>query len=185
MCKLNMCFYTHLGEIMLTIKQLTPEIVDDKLKAMWDEIPAIDEYEQTNDYNDKSIQNLKEMVKDSLNQKVDLAKDEVPNKTYILYDDDYPIGMGGIRTQLTDFWLKHGGHLWYKIRPSQRRKGYATKLTAMLIEKLNEQGITTIYAQCNVKNIGSSKVLINNGFIEYINPLCPDWDDIHYYRKVN
>lgn len=168
---------------MIIIRELKPNLIDQNLKEMLDEIPKVDEFLQTNDYNGKSIDEIKSMVEQSINKKVDNDDEDVPQKTFVIYEDTLPIGLGGVRLTMTPFWLKHGGHLWYKIRPTKRKLGYATKLTDFLVYYLSSQGIHTIYAQCNIDNIGSQKVLTNNHFVRYDNPLCTDWADTLFYKK--
>ena len=53
----------------------------------------------------------------------------------------------------------------------------------MICERAKELGIKEVIAQCDVNNIGSNKVLLNNGFKVYKNPLCLDWDDTNFYKK--
>ena len=45
------------------------------------------------------------------------------------------IGAVNIRHSLTEHLFNAGGHIGYGIRPSERRKGYATKLLALSLEK--------------------------------------------------
>ena len=57
------------------------------------------------------------------------------------------------------------GHIGYSIRPSQRRKGYATKMLSLLLPQIKEYGINPITITCDKKNIGSAKTILNNGGI--------------------
>lgn len=45
------------------------------------------------------------------------------------------MGAVNIRHSLTKHLFNAGGHIGYGIRPSERRKGYATKLLALSLEK--------------------------------------------------
>ena len=54
-----------------------------------------------------------------------------PTITYIMYVNSYPIGYLGIRTEINDDWLKWSGNIYYSVRPSEREKGYATKMLAL------------------------------------------------------
>ena len=70
---------------MIIIRELKPNLIDQNLKEMLDEIPKVDEFLQTNDYNGKSIDEIKSMVEQSINKKVDNDKD-VPQKIPYLLD---------------------------------------------------------------------------------------------------
>ncbi|SDM59704.1 Predicted acetyltransferase [Bacillus sp. OK048] len=90
----------------------------------------------------------------------------VPDSTFWLINQDKRIlGVVNIRHQLTEFLLNSGGHIGYGIRPSERRKGYATKLLSLSLEKAKELGIRKALVVCNEDNTGSFKTIINNGGI--------------------
>ncbi|MDF2787260.1 MAG: acetyltransferase, family protein [Neobacillus sp.] len=90
----------------------------------------------------------------------------VPDSTFWLINQDKRIlGAVNIRHQLTPFLLNSGGHIGYGIRPSERRKGFATKLLSLSIEKAKELGIRKALVVCDEDNTGSFKTIINNGGI--------------------
>ena len=68
-----------------------------------------------------------------------------------------------IRHSLNEYLLKYGGHIGDGIRPSERRKGYATKMIALALEECKKLGIDRVLITCNKANIGSAKSIINNG----------------------
>ncbi|MFB5563381.1 GNAT family N-acetyltransferase, partial [Bacillus cereus] len=51
----------------------------------------------------------------------------------------------------------------YGIRPSERRKGYATKLLALSLEKTKELDITKVLVVCDAVNTASEKTILHNG----------------------
>ncbi len=104
-------------------------------------------------------------------------------ETYIMFCNNKPVVIGGFRFFMNDYLRKHCGNIWYKCRPSERKKGYTTKFTEMICDIAKKLGYKEVYSQANVENIGSNKVLTNNGFKTYINELCPDWDDTNFYVK--
>lgn len=56
----------------------------------------------------------------------------VPDTTYWLVDEvKKVVGAVNIRHRLTERLFNSGGHIGYGIRPSERRKGYATKLLGL------------------------------------------------------
>lgn len=91
---------------------------------------------------------------------------KVPDSVFFLYDDmeDIMIGAINIRHYLNEN-LINSGHIGDGIRPSQRRKGYGTKMIAMSLEKCKELNIDRVLMVCDKTNIGSAKTIINNGGI--------------------
>ena len=56
------------------------------------------------------------------------------------------------------------GHIGYGIRPSERRKGYATETLNMLLEEAKKRHIYRILIGSHTSNIGSCKVIEKCGF---------------------
>ena len=77
--------------------------------------------------------------------------------------DSKIVGTINIRYKLNDYLLRIGGHIGYGIRPSERCKGYATKMLALALEKCRELGIDKALVTCDKDNLGSAKTIINNG----------------------
>jgi len=102
--------------------------------------------------------------------KTDLTRDEgtfVPATTYFAVVDDRIVGTIQIRHKLNDFLLGYGGHIGYGVRPSERRKGYATKMLTVALEKCRELGINRALVTCDNDNIGSLRTIIkNDGILE-------------------
>ena len=73
------------------------------------------------------------------------------------------VGTIAVRHYLNDSLLKSGGHIGYGIRPSERRKGYGTKMLALALEKCREFGIEKALVTCDKVNIASAKTAIRNG----------------------
>lgn len=152
---------------------------------MLQEIPAVDEFEQHNEF----FGLTKAETIEKINKKMQFAyglgndQDNPRCEHYILFVNNKPVVIGGLMLEMTEFWQKHRGHIWYKTRPTERKKGYATLFTKLTCNQAKQFGISTITAQCNINNQGSNKVLENNGFYLYKNPLCPDWDDTNFWKK--
>ena len=93
------------------------------------------------------------------------AKGKVPSSMYFLVDDNKIYGAIDIRHELNDYLLKYGGHIGYGIRPSERRKSYASKMLSLALPIAKELGINKALITCDKNNIGSAKTIINNGGI--------------------
>lgn len=88
----------------------------------------------------------------------------IPAHTYFLINKDKKIiGAINIRHYLNDYLEKFGGHIGYGVRPSERKKGYATEILSIGIKLANELGISELLLVCKKDNIGSSKVIQKNG----------------------
>ena len=93
----------------------------------------------------------------------DLPEGYVPESMFWLIDGDKYIGRVGVRHVLTDKLKKFGGTIGYAIRPSERRKGYGTKILALALVKAAELGLGEAIITCDTTNIGSQKIIEANG----------------------
>lgn len=86
------------------------------------------------------------------------------NSTFWLVNADRrALGAVNIRHYLTPSLLEMGGHIGYGIRPSERKKGYATRLLSLALIKAKVMNIDRVLLSCDKDNIGSAKTMINNG----------------------
>ena len=95
--------------------------------------------------------------------------DLVPDSAYFCLDDKRHIFVGAvnIRHYLNENLLYNGGHIGDGIRPSERRKGIATKMIALALDECRKLGIEKVLMVCDKNNIGSAKTIINNhGILE-------------------
>jgi len=95
---------------------------------------------------------------------IDLRPGYVRATTLWLIDNENFIGEVGIRHELTPALLQYGGHIGYEIRWSESQKGYGTKMLAMALQFCKEEmGLGKVLITCDDDNIGSIKVIENNG----------------------
>lgn len=88
----------------------------------------------------------------------------VHHSTFWLMDEsDNILGVSNLRHYLNDKLLIQGGHIGYGIRPSERRKGYATKILELSLIEAKKLGIDKALITCYKENIGSTKTIIKNG----------------------
>ncbi|MEB9503603.1 GNAT family N-acetyltransferase [Bacillus anthracis] len=114
----------------------------------------------------KDPSNFPAMVQELLDAHngVNLPESWVPDSTYwLVTDNNRIVGAVNIRHSLTEHLLNAGGHIGYGIRPSERRKGYATKLLALSLEKAKQLNITKALIVCDEVNTASEKTILHNG----------------------
>ena len=89
----------------------------------------------------------------------------VPDSTFFCLDAERNIIVGAvnIRHYLNANLLRAGGHIGDGVRPSERRKGIATKMIALALDECAKLGIDRVLMVCDKDNIGSKKSIINNG----------------------
>ncbi|MBR5995207.1 MAG: GNAT family N-acetyltransferase [Eubacteriaceae bacterium] len=95
------------------------------------------------------------------------ADGKVPDSVFFLLDTerDRLLGAIDIRHYLNDELLREGGHIADGIRPSERRKGYATEMIRLALIECRKLGIDRVLMTCDKDNIGSAKSIMNNGGI--------------------
>ena len=107
---------------------------------------------------DDSVRRAKDHVRG-----IGLSEGWVPASTFWLVCQDGIIGTCDLRHELNDFLRNYGGHIGYSIRPSQRRKGYGTKMLALALEKARALGIKRALITCDDDNIASARMIEKNG----------------------
>ena len=109
-----------------------------------------------------------------------------PSLTYFLIrkNDNKIIGMINLRYNLTEeIFAKGGSHIGYRIRPTERRKGYATYMLKEALIKCKERGMGEVILGCYEDNFGSNKTIINNNGVLYKKSKMKDKDSLYY--KIN
>ena len=99
----------------------------------------------------------------------------VPDSTFFCLDvqRDIFVGAVNIRHYLNEGLLLNGGHIGDGVRPSERRKGVATKMIGLALEECRKLGIGRVLMVCDRDNIGSAKSIQNNGGV-LENEVCVD-----------
>lgn len=90
----------------------------------------------------------------------------VPATLYFLINENGRIlGAIHLRHELNERLLMNGGHIGYGVRPSERRKGYASLMLNLLLTKIKKEGYTKVLITCDDVNIASAKTIENNNGI--------------------
>ena len=106
-------------------------------------------------------------------EKVNQAKNsetshlKIPATTYfsVRKTDNKIIGTIQLRHCLTEELKKHGGHIGYSIRPSERRKGYGKQQLLLVLDIAKQMRIPRVMISCYKDNIASSRTAISCGGI--------------------
>ena len=97
---------------------------------------------------------------------IDLPPGLVAQSAYWLVRNGCEIvGQVALRYHLTPLLKIEGGHIGYAIRPTERRKGYGTRILALILEIARAKGFTRVLVTCNTENIGSARIIQKNGGI--------------------
>ncbi len=75
------------------------------------------------------------------------------------------VGMVDIRHELNDFLRNYGGHIGYGVRPSERNKGYATRILHLALEYSRGLGLDKVMLACDRGNAASQKTIQKCGGI--------------------
>lgn len=82
---------------------------------------------------------------------------------YVREEDNRVVGMLQIRHYFNEGLRLYGGHIGYSVRPSERRKGYATAMLRDALPHCRELGITDVLISCLTDNEGSRRTILANG----------------------
>jgi predicted acetyltransferase len=108
---------------------------------------------------------------DKINRNANIADDEWGRYyLYLVFDDnDKLIGLLNIRFDLTDELRERYGDIGYGVRPSERRKGYATVMLKYALNVCRENDMKYAILGCYENNYGSNKTIQNNKGVFYKN----------------
>ncbi|MDD4496184.1 MAG: GNAT family N-acetyltransferase [Eubacteriales bacterium] len=82
---------------------------------------------------------------------------------YFFTDGEIILGAVSIRPKKNAKSIGNDGHSGFGIRPSERNKGYATKMLSMALPIMKDYNINPVVITCDKDNIGSAKTIVNNG----------------------
>ena len=107
----------------------------------------------------------------------------VPHSTYwLVLDGTRVVGVSNLRHELTPFLRHEGGHIGYGVRPSARRKGYATVMLRGTLEYARRLGLERVLVTCAADNLPSQwTILRNGGVLEADDVVAHDGEVMHRY----
>lgn len=108
----------------------------------------------------------------------------VPSKQFLLLreSDNRLLWFINIRLELNDELLEHWWHIWYAIRPSERKKNFATAQLFSILPIYENMWVEKILLTCDKVNIWSAKTIQKCGWMlenEVVDPT--DWELIQRY----
>ncbi len=88
----------------------------------------------------------------------------VPHSTFWLIDGRGEIvAISNLRHVLTEYLLRFGGHIGYGVRPSARRRGYATEILRQTLREAHALGLRKLRLTCDRGNVASARTILGNG----------------------
>ena len=94
---------------------------------------------------------------------------ETVNPSWVVTDTFFAVDEAGrivgiidLRHELNDF-LKDFGNCGYSVRPSERRKGYATEMLRLLLKHAGEIGMERLQLSVERTNAPSVRTIVKNG----------------------
>lgn len=87
----------------------------------------------------------------------------VHNDLYWIVADGEVVGFVSFRHALNDHLRRVGGHIGYSVRPSRRRRGYASRGLALALDRAREIGLERVMLTCDDDNVGSVRTIEGAG----------------------
>ena len=145
-------------------------------------LPTLSDYELLKDYVEEHYSNHERSISASLGmtnmeyndwvskvtRNCEIADDEWGRYyLYLVLDGGRLIGLLNIRYDLTMELREQYGDIGYGVRPSERRKGYGSKMLNYALKVCKEKNMTDVIVGCYENNYGSNRVIQNNGGVLY------------------
>lgn len=104
----------------------------------------------------------------------------VPQTTFwLVRGGNYIIGVTRFRHRLTPGLEQWGGHIGYAIRPSERRRGYATLMLKLALREAKKLGLKRVLLTCDPENTASARVMLKNGAVQGTDSTHPETGKPH------
>ncbi len=102
------------------------------------------------------------MIEANSNEKTVNPDWVVTDTFFAVNEDDRIVGMIDLRHALKGFLLDLG-HSGYSVRPSERRKGYATEMLRQILSYARKIGMSNVILSTKRSNEPSIKTILKNG----------------------
>ena len=78
---------------------------------------------------------------------------------YLCFDNDRLVGLLSIRYQLPERLSLKYGDIGYGVRPTERKKGYATAMRRHALSVCKEKGLTSVVLSCYTDTLASAATI--------------------------
>ncbi len=82
---------------------------------------------------------------------------------WLVTDQGRVVGTSRLRHSLVPHLEREGGHIGYDVRPSERGRGYGTRLLALTLCEARWMGLSRVLVTCDEDNPASRRVIEKNG----------------------
>ena len=102
---------------------------------------------------------------------------------YLVFNEENKlVGLLNIRFDLSNELREKYGDIGYGVRPSERKKGYATKMLKYALDICKEKNMDYVILGCYENNYGSNKTIIKNGGVLYRTDI--DYKELSEYWNI-
>ena len=95
--------------------------------------------------------------------------------------DNRIIGIIDLRHYLNDFLCACGGHIGYAVRPTERRRGYATEMLRLGLDFCRGLGLDKVMLGCYKDNVASMRTIEKCGGVLEREGVYPDGKPVVVY----
>lgn len=141
----------------------TLEIKDEQTVRQAQRELALDDFDFAFDLGDNTDWAEYVGLQDRTRQGIDLADSRVPATFFVVVVDGEIVGRSSVRHKLNDYLSMFGGHIGYAIRPSFRRRGYASETLRQSLEFIRTQGVTEVLMTADDDNPWSWRIIETHG----------------------
>jgi predicted acetyltransferase len=110
-----------------------------------------------------SSESLKDFVARLLRAQTSPEPGLVAETSYWAVQDQEVVGRIALRHTLNKDLEEFGGHIGYEVRPSARRKGFATEMLKLILQTSKAREIERLLLTCSPDNIASNRTIQKNG----------------------